>query len=653
MKLRKLLVLLLLLGAAFILSACGKDGIQGETGDTGLKGETGAQGDKGATGAAGDAGAKGETGANGVGIQFSFGSEGILWRYVGASDWNTGVKYSDIFNKMEEVGANGQANANAKLKSFDYYVAQRLSAEPAGAQVNVYNKSFTVGTSAFATIGAALDAAKTAAAAEGYKGLKIFVEAGEYEEYLVVETDNITLLGHNFNIDPRTETRGDETVIKGCFEVEADNFTLNGFSFGGDKTDAGEAAKSVAGTKLTSEANIANVILRGKNATLSYNNSEEVSRKQYMICLGAAADDVIENTKMHHNVIYPTRTGGDVRPVRSTQGTVKDFYFYQNEMYNNEPAGNYSDAVRLNTIAGEIVIEDNYCDWNSNNWGYFLGVTANTATLIKVVGNFLGATAEDNYCSGVALRHIPTTGTTVIIEYNTFYQVSGTNIQINGDADLPAENATTASIKYNKFIFGNQTGTTVATFANATYKTTTVLDYVYSDVTLNTENKPGLVHAVPEHIYATEAEVPEQPEKEEELPFTDGSYATLLAELETAFIADFNAKTGKSLSDASEFDTDKMDSDQSDPFMTDAEMLAKWGWLLEGIAELSGDPSHSPSAEDYEWASQRSFFFPNINGFFTVTQHQDTYFETVSMDFSNVLLVEALLDKYVAPNPGA
>ena len=513
MKLRKLLVLLLLLSAAFILSACGKQGIQGETGDAGLKGETGAPGDKGPAGDVGDPGAKGEDGANGVGIQFSYGSEGLLWRYIGETDWNAGVAYADIFAKMDEFGANGQANANAKAASFDYYVATRLSGESAGASVKAYDKTFTVGTDAFGTIGAALEAAKTAAAAEGYKGLKIFVDAGKYEEYLVVEAAKVTLLGHNFNIDPRNDTRGDESIILGCFEVEADDFTLNGFSFGGDKTDAGTAAKGAEGTKLTSEADVANVILRAKNATLSYNNSEEVSRKQYMICLGAAADDVVENTKMHHNVIYPTRTGGDVRPVRSTTGTVKDFYFYDNVVKNNGPAGELSDAVRFNTVAGEIVLEDNYCDWSSNNWGFFFGLTANNATLIKIVGNFLGATAEDKYCSGIALRNIPLAGTKVIIEYNTLYQVSGTNIQVNGvTGELPAENPTTTSIRYNKYIFGNQTsGTTALSFSNAAYANTTTFDYIYSDTTLKTDATPGKTPIIPEHLYATEEEVPAAP----------------------------------------------------------------------------------------------------------------------------------------------
>jgi hypothetical protein len=230
-----------------------------------------------------------------------------------------------------------------------------------------------------------------------------------------------------------------------------------------------------------------------------------------MICLGAAGDDVIENTKMHHNVIYPTRTGGDVRPVRSTQGTVKDFYFYENFMDNDEPAGNYSDAVRLNTIAGEIFIEDNYCDWNSNNWGYFLGNTANSATLIRVVNNFLGATDDNNYASGVSIRNLPASGTKIIIEYNTFYQVSGTNVQLNATADVATEDPTTISVQYNKYIFGNQTGTTAISFSNATFQGQTTFDYVYSDVTLNTSSKPGLTPILPEHVYATEEEVPEAP----------------------------------------------------------------------------------------------------------------------------------------------
>ena len=51
MKLKKLLVLLLLLGSAFILTACGEQGLPGETGAQGDKGQTG---DKGPTGAQGD-----------------------------------------------------------------------------------------------------------------------------------------------------------------------------------------------------------------------------------------------------------------------------------------------------------------------------------------------------------------------------------------------------------------------------------------------------------------------------------------------------------------------------------------------------------------------------------------------------------------------
>ena len=514
MKLRKLLVLLLLLGAAFILSACGKQGIQGETGDAGLKGETGAQGDKGATGEAGAAGQKGESGANGVGIQFSYGSEGLLWRYIGATEWNTAVTYADIFQKLEEHGANGQSIANAKAEAFDYYVSKSLAEETNGAAVSAYEKSFVYGTTAFSTIGAALEAAKAASAVEGYKGLKIFVDAGEYEEYLVVEAAKVTLLGHNFNIDPRTSTRGDETVFNGCFEVEAADFTINGFSFGGSNdTELGTAAKGAEGTKLTAESTKANVLLRGEGATLCFNNTEETNKKQYMFTLGAAASDVVNNTTMYSNVIYPKRTGGDVRPVRSTTGTISNFYFYDNVVKNNGPAGELSDAVRFNTIAGEIVLEDNYCDWSSNNWGFFFGLTANSATLIKIVGNFLGATDDNKYCSGIALRNIPLAGTKVIIEYNTLYQVSGTNIQVNGvTGELPAENPTTTSIRYNKYIFGNQTtGTTALSFSNAAYATTTTFDYIYSDTPLRTDATPGKTAIMPEHTYATEEEVPAAP----------------------------------------------------------------------------------------------------------------------------------------------
>jgi hypothetical protein len=626
MKLKKLLVLLLLLSAAFVLSACGEQGIQGETGDQGATGETGAQGAKGQTGDTGAQGAKGNTGASGVGIEFSSGIEGILWRYKGATDWNTAVTYEEVFEIMNDFGANKEANANVKATSFDYYVSTRLAEEANGASVEAYGKTFTVATNAFGTIGAALEAAKTASAVEGYKGKSIFVDAGEYEEYLVVETKNITLLGHNFGIDPRNETRGDETILSGCLEVEGENFTLNGFQLSGtNSSDAATAALAVEGTKLTAEAAKANILLRAAGAHLCYNNTSDSNKKQYMITLGAGSSDVISDVEIDHNEIYPKRIGGDVRPVRNTAGTVSNFYFHDNKMKNDGPEGELSDAIRLNNISGYVRITDNYCDWNSNNWGFFIAPTTNNASEITVTGNFLGATADENYCSGIAIRNIPASGQAINVSYNTLYNVSGTNIQMKFAADIASENPTTIDVQYNKYYTLSKSGVTAITLDKTSFKTatTTVFNNIYSDVTLTADNS----NIVPASTYATADLVPAKP-----ADGYIGKYAALLTTLAEAFVADFNAATGKSISDITKIDTAHMDSVDIVTMYTNADAKAKWGWLFDAIGNL--DKEHATSDPDFDMTNHKGYYLSNINAFFTSSQHKDTYLEYDSFDFS-------------------
>lgn len=107
MKLKKLLVLLLLLGAALILSACtpepGDKGARGPQGDKGLTGETGDAGDKGATGQTGIAGIDG---LDGHYIEFAFDQDGLCWRYYTEDDsdeWRKGPSFEEIFEELTEA----------------------------------------------------------------------------------------------------------------------------------------------------------------------------------------------------------------------------------------------------------------------------------------------------------------------------------------------------------------------------------------------------------------------------------------------------------------------------------------------------------------------------------------------------------------------
>jgi hypothetical protein len=73
------------------------------------------------------------------------------------------------------------------------------------------------------------------------------------------------------------------------------------------------------------------------------------------------------------------------------------------------------------------------------------------------------------------------------------------------------------------------------------------------------------------------------------------------------------------------------------------QMLAKWGWLLSALATLSGETEHDPTIEGFDADANKGFFLANINGFFTCSQHKDTWLETESMDFADLDNVKAIL----------
>lgn len=518
MKLRKLLVLLLLLGAAFILSACGEQGVQGETGLKGPTGETGAQGPKGDTGAQGDQGAKGDNGADGLGIEFSFTSEGLAWRYVGQKDWNVGVEYTDIFEIMAKLDVGSQQNEVIKALSFDYYVNPSLSGKNNGDAVIAYEKSFVMGTTAFTTIGDAVAAVNAASKEAGYEGAAIFVASGEYEEYVAITADNVTLYGNNAERDPRDgASRAEETVLKGCMQIEGKGIEVNGFCWCGENTTEAFTAAKAADTSVIDESAKANVVIIGDDARLCYNTTSDLNKKQYMICLGKETDaSTISGAVIDHNFIYPKRTGGDVRPIRGIAAAVKDVNIYENEIKNNEPEGSYSDAIRLNSITGTLTIErNNVGDWSSNNWGFFLGFNKNTTTEMSICGNILGD--DEYYNSGISIRHIPMTDCEIKIQYNTFHKVSGLNVEARFElAEPAAENCTTLDVQYNKYLSDGLAGTvalkvcdhkTTSTPHNNAFASYVVFNNNYADYTFTSDNTTH----VPTNTYASEDKVPAMP----------------------------------------------------------------------------------------------------------------------------------------------
>lgn len=114
----------------------------------------------------------------------------------------------------------------------------------------------------------------------------------------------------------------------------------------------------------------------------------------------------------------------------------------------------------------------------------------------------------------------------------------------------------------------------------------------------------------------------------------------MISEYASEFISEFNSVCGTSLGTCANIDTNYLGSSVIDKFALDTDFVNKWMWVFEGICEVTNQPSRLPSADGFEWSNNRGFYLANLNGFFTKSQHTDTYLGTVSANYS--LLINEL-----------
>lgn len=434
MKLRKLLVLLLLLGAAFVLSACGAAGQDGKDGQQGPKGETGAPGQNGSNGTNGTNGEDGTDGTNGVGIEFSFTKDGIAWNYEGADEKTIGVRYEDIFQAIADYKVKDKVVAFG----FDYYVGTEVAELAADADVKVFDKTLKVGTTAFAKLSDAFAAAKVESAKTDYAGVKIYLGKGVYTEYVTLDTAKVSIIGPNVNINPNTQERNEEATIAGSIKVNANDFTINGVEFSGigqNVTDAGVVSETGTATEFGNT----NLNIVGNNVKILNCTTSSTNVKQYMLNFGN-----VEGLEIGNCRIYPKHSGYDLRPIRGVSGTQKDVNIHDNYILNDCAAGAVCDAIRLNNIAGILSVTNNVCDWSSNNWGWFFGSSSNKCTKIDIIGNKMECTDSAAYGSGITVRNIGgvSADCVISIKYNHFGNISGTNLQLRVGSTAIASTST-------------------------------------------------------------------------------------------------------------------------------------------------------------------------------------------------------------------
>ena len=435
MKLRKLLVLLMLVAFALVLSACGAQGEKGPQGPQGDKGDTGATGATGDKGDQGEVGDEGEAGADGVGIEFSFTSEGLAWRYVGSKTWNVGVEYSAIFTAMEEAGVGEMVKATG----FDYIVDDDYAEYTAGAQLTAYEKELTFGTNAFATLEDAVAAAKVEEAKEGYEGLVIYVAKGQYDG-CTIDVSKLTFYGPNNGKLGQGERIPEAEVITRV-EVIADEVAFVGMKFT-------ETAAIVLGRLAVEGENAADAIPVSKFAVqYSYLDATGVSPANNNRSGVITNEAPVQNIIIADNYIEAT---GYCKACIDFGVTSEDVYILRNYLagYLEGSSGQICESIIVYNAGGEYVIDNNTLELVTDNWCIYF---VNSPTLVKadITNNvFMGAKDDnpDKYNCGSYIAGTPE-GSVVNFIGNAYRNTQYSTYRFAGSA--------TVNILYNSYDYNS------------------------------------------------------------------------------------------------------------------------------------------------------------------------------------------------------
>ena len=273
-------------------------------------------------------------------------------------------------------------------------------------------KEYQLNATCFTTLAAALAAAK--------ENDIIYVFAGTYAEALTISVANIKLIGPNYNIKGNA-TRAEEAIITGAANISAANVTLNGLKF--------ESSSALAVT--------------GNNIVID--NCYITSSSSHALDINAA----ISGFTFTNTTLYSTNNG--VKGIYSTS-KVSNVNISNNTIINTSgSSASYPDAIRLQSIAGNINIENNYFNFPGGNFTVFLGSSAIAEnTIINFKHNTITSTNGNN-ASGVSFRNIKASCTLNIIG-NTFKTVGGTVIEVRGSSSSDLTTATTVNVKNNAII---------------------------------------------------------------------------------------------------------------------------------------------------------------------------------------------------------
>ena len=251
---------------------------------------------------------------------------------------------------------------------------------------------------------------------------------GNYTNAFTINQNNVTIKGNNFGI-AGNGARVAESEFTNGITVNANSVVIDGIKISGD------------GKMLNAGQSISGLVLRN-----IYSTSSGVALKGGRTTIIGADNNIDINGLTLYGVrIACTGAGG--RSGLVVYGTVTNLDVQNCDFNNGAASYTYSEAIRINKIAGTVNIKNNTFTWSTQNFGVFLGSSSNNATSITYKDNVLMGSASGD-TAALALYRLPS-GIDVNIVHNTFdYMDASADNQAIALANSSAANV---FIGYNKF----------------------------------------------------------------------------------------------------------------------------------------------------------------------------------------------------------
>ena len=285
-----------------------------------------------------------------------------------------------------------------------------------GLAASYAERTYTSNINAFTTISDAIAAASA--------NDVIYVFSGTYNNALTISTAGIKIIGPNYSILGK-ESRNAEATVNKTITVNANNVSIIGIEITG--TNSG----------ITSTQDISNLLI--KNVYASGVTGVNISSLKGFI-RSANAINGLEIDGIYASLTYNTNSG-----IYLT-GTVTNAVIKNSYISANSTASDSSHAIRINNIAGTLVLDNNELIYPGNEGIIRLGESSNSCTSIDIYNNIIRGTSTNN-TSYLRAYKIPSTATINIIgNYFDYFDSANYVLTLAGAAA-----GGQANIKYNYF----------------------------------------------------------------------------------------------------------------------------------------------------------------------------------------------------------